>query len=115
MGIQDLPTLNWRGRVDCQKPSARIEDRIAYKREREAKGRAFRAAVWARDKGICQHCGRKVVKTLALSAERGEVHHLKGRRVAPEDVFNPDRAVLLCAGCHGRAQRHEIVVKVKRS
>lgn len=82
------------------KPRPRILDRIEYKRELEAKDREFRRAVWLRDGGKCRHCGRKVARTMTLSAEQGHVHHRHGRRVRPEDRFNPDMAVLLCATCH---------------
>ena len=71
---------------------------------------AFRAAVWLRDGGKCRVCSVKVVKTLSLTAKRGEVHHRRGRRVAPADRYNVAEAVLLCLSCHGKAQRHEIKV-----
>jgi 5-methylcytosine-specific restriction endonuclease McrA len=89
------------------KPRPRLVDRIAYKREREAKDRVFRAAVWARDAATCQRCGRRVRRILDAIPERGETHHLRGRNAAPEDRFNPDAAVLLCLLCHARAGRHE--------
>lgn len=89
------------------KPTPRLVDRMAKKRDDEQRLREFREAVWRRDEGKCRMCGRKVVKTLALVPERGEVHHLRGRRVAPEDRYNVKRAVLLCLEDHGRIQRHE--------
>jgi len=62
----------------CPKPRPRILDRVADKRELEAKDRAFRLAVWVRDGGKCRHCGRPVKHTITLSAEQGHVHHRHG-------------------------------------
>lgn len=82
------------------KPRPRVLDRIAYRKDREAKHRAFVAAVWVRDGGLCRHCGRKVLKTMQAVPSRGEVHHIHGRNVAPADRYNPKAAVLLCLLCH---------------
>lgn len=89
------------------KPPSRLVDRAAKRRDDEQRLREFRDAVWRRDEGKCRMCGRKVVKTLSLVPERGEVHHLRGRNVTPEDRYNVKRAVLLCAADHQRVQRHE--------
>lgn len=86
--------------IGFPKPRTIVEDRIAYRRDREAKEREFKRQVWIRDEGHCRHCGRKVIKTLDAVPERGEVHHRRGRNVAPEDRFNVDAAVLLCLLCH---------------
>ena len=72
-----------------------IEDRIAYRRELEAKERAWRAAIWQRDESRCRACARLVRKTIELVPERGECHHKHGRNVAPADRFNVSAAVLL--------------------
>ena len=93
------------------KPSARLKDKLAHAREDAKQLQAFRQAVWTRDKGQCRVCGRMVIKTLSLVPNRGEVHHLRGRNVTPEDRYNVKKARLLCAVCHGKAQRHEITVK----
>ena len=82
------------------KPRPRGLDRAAYKLALEAKARAFRKAVWERDHGRCRACNRLVRKTLAFVPERGEVHHRRGRNVAPQNRYNVKQAVLLCAGCH---------------
>ena len=82
------------------KPRARVLDRIAAKREREAKALAFRLAVWRRDRSQCQHCGRGVKRTCALAADQGHVHHRHGRNVRPADRYTVAMAVLLCAKCH---------------
>lgn len=92
------------------KPPTQLEDRIAAKREQVKKEDAFRKQVWLRDKGLCRVCGVKVLRTITLDPRRGEVHHRRGRNVAPEDRFNVARAVLLCARCHLRVTRHEVVI-----
>ena len=88
------------------KPRTRVLDRVAYKFKREQEERDFRLAVWRRDGGRCRRCERIVRKTLELMPERGEVHHLRGRNVAPEDRLNVRTAVLLCHQCHRFAQAH---------
>lgn len=86
--------------IGFPKPRPIIEDRVAYKREADAKLRAFKAAVWARDASRCRACQRKVIKSISLVPERGEVHHRHGRNVRPEDRYRVAAAVLLCARCH---------------
>ncbi len=98
--------------IGFQKPKRRIVDRIAYKRDAEQKAREFRAAVWARDEGRCRHCNRKVIHTIELLANRGEVHHRHGRNVAPEHRYTVAEAVLLCALCHGDP---DVVAKFRRA
>lgn len=97
--------------IGFPKPQTRLVDRILYKREREAKERAFKLAVWVRDGGRCRYCGRKVIHTIELVPERGECHHRRGRNVTPENRFNVDEAVLLCA-THHRDPR--VIAKFRR-
>ena len=87
--------------IGFPKPRPRVVDRIARRREREAKAQAFRSAVWKRDEGRCQVCSRRVIHTLELVANAGHVHHRRGRRVAPGDRYVVHEAVLLCGRCHG--------------
>ena len=95
----------------CPKPSGqRLQAKDAARKLDERLLAKFRAAVWKRDEGRCRLCGRKVKRTLALEPLRGEVHHLRGRRVAPEDRYNVSKALLLCKGCHDKAGRHEVQV-----
>lgn len=92
------------GSVACPKPTPRVffkrKDRLA----KEKQAAAFRIAVWKRAGGRCERCDRYVRRTLELLPEQGHVHHKRGRNVAPEDRYNPDRAELLCAICH--AEEH---------
>ena len=74
--------------------------RVAAKRlEQRQAAKAMRDAVWARDSGRCRTCSAVVVR-VGEWWERGEVHHMRGRNVAPEDRYNPLAAVLLCVTCH---------------
>ncbi len=108
--FSNLPTL-----VEAQQ-QRRAQPKAQTKLERKVKkalddaraGAAFRHAVWKRDEGLCRICKRKVARTLTLQANRGEVHHIKGRNVTPEDRYNVAAAILCCAGCHINLQRHEI-------
>ncbi len=86
--------------IGFPKPTPRVTDRAAYKREQDRKGQAFRSAVWKRDEMRCQRCNRLCRRTFELVPERGEVDHKRGRNVAPEDRFNVDAAQLLCTSCH---------------
>jgi 5-methylcytosine-specific restriction endonuclease McrA len=93
------------------KPVLRVIDRAAYKREADKKAQAFRQAVWKRDNALCRHCGRFVIKTGQLLPNRGEIHHRHGRNVRPEDRYNVDMAVLLCALCHSN---WDVIQKFRR-
>lgn len=66
--------------------------------------KAFRDAVWARDAGRDRATGAPLVKALPNSdvpaERRGEVCHLRGRRVMPEWRYDPARAILLSAQHH---------------
>lgn len=95
----------------CRKPRAIIEDRIASKREREAKALAFRLAVLTRDENHCRACHRLVRRTQEAVAERAEVHHRRGRNVAPEDRYNVKAAVTLCLRCH---KDPEVIAKFRK-
>ena len=87
------------GGIACPKPE-KGSSRRKLLTLRLKLGKAFRDAVWARDDSKCRLCGRKVTRTLTLCAEQGHVHHIRGRRVAPEDVYNPAKALLVCGLCH---------------
>lgn len=58
----------------------------------------FRIEVWFRDQHMCRFCLRKVLKTIARVPERGEVHHVYGRR--GDFRYDARFALLLCLECH---------------
>ncbi len=96
--------------IGFPKPTPRLLDRIEAKRELDRQACAFRREVWKRDGRKCRVCSRRVVQTFELVPNRGEVHHLRGRNVAPGDRYNVAQARLLCKSCHGKVTRHEIKV-----
>ena len=102
MSIQDLPVLNGqpRGFHPCPKGKTRLEERIAKKPLTLVDAKAFKAAVWKRDKQRCRCCQRKVAKVMGRVPERGEVHHVHGR--TGDLRFEDKAALLLCLRCHER-------------
>lgn len=62
--------------------------------------KAFRDAVWDRDKYRCRCCGRKVQRIFGRVPQRGEVHHVHGR--GGDLRFEPITALLLCLRDHER-------------
>lgn len=99
----DLPTLAdvARSPRDLRKGKSRLQDAKAEQKRELVDEKKFKKEVWARDKGRCRWCGRKVVKCLKRVPERGEVHHLHGRL---GDLRYEERAaILLCL------EHHELV------
>ena len=96
------------GGVPVPKP-VKGSDRITRRRKREADAKRFRDAVWKREMAksedgyaYCQACGVGPLKRTRDVLDRlaGHVAHNRGRRVAPEDKYNPDAATLQCSRCH---------------
>lgn len=105
-----LDRLDTQGRKACPKPQSRVEQARTRIKADEKAAVKFRADVWKRDDGKCRLCGIKVKRCLDLRSDRGEVHHIRGRNVAPADRYNVKAALLLCGSCHAKAQRHEVKV-----
>jgi 5-methylcytosine-specific restriction endonuclease McrA len=78
------------------------QSRRTRKTQRDKLGKQMRDAVWLRTGGICEVCGAGPLDrtTDVLSPRAGHVAHLRGRRVAPADRFNPDKCELRCRDCH---------------
>lgn len=57
--------------------------------------RRFRDAVWAKADGVDRSTGRPVYRVHADADKRGQVCHLKGRRVRPEWKRDPNRAIVM--------------------
>lgn len=55
----------------------------------------FLHAVWSRERGHCQACGRH-----CKSGKEAHVHHVKSWIDAPELRYEPDNGMLLCVKCH---------------
>jgi predicted HNH restriction endonuclease len=79
---------------------SRLKAKTADRRDDEKRLAQMRAIVIARAGGRCERCERRVIRTLTLQANRAEVHHKRGRNVAPQDKFNPDACECLCLACH---------------
>jgi hypothetical protein len=115
MPLRDLPTPADRPKFNPQPKGgspSRLERKVASEKDDAKQLAQFRKDVWERDKGRCVACQKRVIRTLTLRADRAEVHHLRGRNVTPEDRYRVDRAVLLCAVCHEKVQRHELQISV---
>ncbi len=110
----DLPTLAdvQRTRRAMPKGQTRLALKIEKTTRATAAEKTFRAQVIARDGKICRCCGRRVVATIALVANRLEVHHIHGR--ASELRYESRCAVVLCKFCHERVTgtigRHRLFV-----
>ena len=87
--------------VAVPKP-AKGSSRRARLTSRQRHARAMRTAVWIRARGLCEVCGAgPLTRTLdVLDPRAGHVAHLRARRVAPEDRFNPEACRLKCRSCH---------------
>lgn len=71
------------------------------KRDRDKQSEAFRDAIWERDGGKDRATGKPVWRSLEGSIhERGDVAHLKCRRVMPEWKTDVRRGLLLSAFSH---------------
>lgn len=94
------------------KGKTRLEEHIEKRPLTKVDEKAFKAAVWKRDKERCRCCGRKVQKVLGRVPERGEVHHCHGR--TGDLRFEPRSALLLCLTCHervtGKVNQHRLVI-----
>lgn len=114
MGILDalnLPTLNGQPARAVPKPSNRVLDRIGDKRQRERKWNETKTAVWARDERTCRLCGRHVVRTMNVQANRGEVHHIRPRSLAKDRFYEMSNLLLTCLECHAKVGAKKIEVK----
>jgi 5-methylcytosine-specific restriction endonuclease McrA len=66
-----------------------------------------RHLAWERDKGICQHCGKKPAK----GKKRFDVHHIKPFREFGGDYVTANQLInliTLCPTCHKLAE-HRII------
>lgn len=93
-----LPLLNGQPRRACQKGPTRLERKIEERKLTTISEKEFKSQIWKRDRSHCRCCGRKVIKSIELIPERGEVHHIHGR--GKELRFEARAALLLCLSCH---------------
>ncbi len=101
----NLPTMaevnQQRRAVPKHEIPTRLQEKTDERRDEKKAEERWRKELWARDKGHCRWCKRKVVKTLELLPERGERHHVVPRenRVTRWDAR---AALLVCLACHQR-------------
>lgn len=85
---------------------SRLRDRTVENKQKAALEKAFKAAAWTKAKGKCERCGVRCLKTLALDARRGEVHHKKPRSTSPALKYDVNNSELVCRSCHEKITRH---------
>lgn len=99
-----LPTMAEVAAARVGKPipkgKTRLEEEIEKRPLVKVTEKDFKLEVWTRDTNRCRCCGRKVQKILGRVPERGEVHHIHGRR--GDLRFESKSALLLCLQCHER-------------
>lgn len=76
------------------KGASRLQLTVAAKKLTVVDDRTFKREVRERDRHQCRKCGRKVLQCVARIPERGEVHHVHGRR--GDLRFETRAALLLC-------------------
>lgn len=112
MGLADLGYLNQQPAKPCPKGKTRLQETIDARPLTKVDEKAFKAAVWRRDRNRCRCCGRKVLKTMGRIPERGEVNHLHGR--TGDLRFDDRAAALMCLQCHekytGRVGGEKLIV-----
>lgn len=101
--LDDLKVYDPRERCAEQKwqMDTRVDASDAKDREDKRRLEVWRSAVYAADRYLCRCCGLKVKRTLKLTAERAEAHHVAGRA----DVtvrYDPRNGLTLCYKCHRR-------------
>jgi hypothetical protein len=82
-----------------------VLERQAKKQIREDEEEAFRKEVWRLHANLDRATGQYLKKQAIDPEQRGEVAHLKGRRVRPEWKTDPQRAILLSAFHHALSHR----------
>lgn len=104
MSLNNLPTpedvYRMRKGSPIAKGPTRLEKVVVERKLTKVTDKDFKKDVWTRDKSHCRCCGRKVLKTISRVPERGEVHHVHGRR--GDLRFESRAALLLCLTCHER-------------
>lgn len=112
--LDALPTLATLTRHATPKHAlpTKLDRVVAKQSSSRAEAKRFRDAVWKRDGHHCRVCQSPVTRTLAYEPRQGQVHHVRGRNVAPEHRYEVSQAMLLCATCHEKVQRHELTVPI---
>jgi len=92
------------------KPTPRLKERVLQRTREDHAWMTCCRVVDARDRYRCRACHRRTRRTMTLCPERAEHHHLVPRSLLPKTLHaDPRIIVLVCAACHGKLQRHELV------
>lgn len=83
-------------------PSALTKDE--KKKSKAAQERAFRDAVWARDRNTSRASGAPLGHSGTDWERVGEVHHVLARSTNPEERLNPGNGILLSRKEHRLAE-----------
>ena len=99
------------------KGKTRLEEKVEQRPLIKVDEKAFKAAVWKRDKAHCRCCLRKVSKILGRVPERGEVNHIHGR--IGDLRFEVRSAILVCLQCHerftGKVNQHRLQIVASKT
>lgn len=98
--FSELPTLGDQVGRPQPKDKARVVDRDAQRKADSQREVKFRNHVWRDSKYVCAFCGRRVKRTIELTADAGHVDHIKPRSTSPALKFDPKNGRVLCANCH---------------
>ncbi len=116
--LRQLPTLaelaQTRRAVQKGSLGTRLDAKLSKDKADAKRWEQVKREVWKRDAFKCVYCTKPVIKSLERLPNRGEVHHVRGRNVTPEDRYRVDSLVLLCALCHSLAQQHKIQIRNPR-
>lgn len=97
--MNDRQTLEDRRKERYAVSKDRIVPNVIAKEEKrqskEAKGKAFRNAVWARDKSICRATRKKLERSGTNPHLVGEVDHVIDRSLAPERIYDVSNGILI--------------------
>ena len=85
-------------------PKVTTPTKAEKRREKDRLERAFRKAVWKRDKGRDRATGHLLQRTHESPFLRGEVHHIQSKGAHPELRYTVSNGILLSAENHRLAE-----------
>lgn len=89
---------------ELQKPMPRAITKPAKKKSKDEQAKAFRAAVWSRDKSRSRASKKPLSKSGTDYDRVGEVHHVIPRSLAPERLYDVSNGILLSKQEHALAE-----------
>lgn len=92
------------------KGPTRLEEKVVKMKADEKAWEACKRTVDVRDHYNCRHCGCKTVKTLDLTPNRAEHHHIVRRKKEAKLLTDPRNVLLLCHVCHTEVTRRKLFI-----